>query len=365
MVKIAIDARRLRQSTGRYTRELLRHLQELDNENEYHVIVHTNDQTHWSPTARNFHLHVVPYDSYTFGEQLGFAWYLQKLNADLVHFTMPQQPLLYFGKRVTTIHDLTLVRFQNLDKNKLVYMVEQTIFKFLLKNVARRSKIVVTPSKYVRDDIADYAKIDKDKIVVTYEAEAPLKQLKPVPVKSLAGKEFIFFVGNAFPHKNLSRLIDSFKQLKKKHPKLHLALAGRKEFFYEKLEAETGDVKNLHFLGFVPDEQLAWMYQHAEAYVFPSLSEGFGLPGIDVMQHGVPMASSNATCLPEVYGEAAHYFDPESVADMAKAIHEVLKSKALREELVENGYQQLKKYSWRKTAIKTHSVYMKVLTKQP
>ena len=361
MVKIAIDARRLRESTGRYTRELLRELQELDSENEYHVIIHTKDQTHWSPSAKNFSLHVVPYDAYTFGEQIGFARFLQKLNADVVHFTMPQQPLLYFGKRVTTIHDLTLVRFKNLDKNRLIYAIEQQLFKFLLRNVARRSKVVITPTKYVRDDISDYANISVDKIVVTYEAEAQLSKVKPAPIKSLAGKEFLFYVGNAFPHKNLAAMIEAFELLRDKHPKLHLAMAGKKEFFYEQLEATYGERQNVHFLGFISDQQLAWAFKHTKAYVFPSLSEGFGLPGIDVMQHGVPMASSNATCLPEVYGEAAHYFDPSSPADMARAIDEILRSKSRQDSLIKNGYERLSLFSWQKLAKKTHAAYMTAL----
>ncbi len=361
MARIVIDARRIKQSTGRYTREMLRELQALDTENDYHVIIHTSDQTHWTPTAKNFSLHVVPYDAYTFGEQLGFARYLRKLKPDLVHFTMPQQPLLYFGKRVTTIHDLTLVRFKNLDKNRFIYAIEQTIFKFLLKNVARRSKIVITPTNFVKKDVADYTNIGADKILVTYEAEAQLNNLKPDPVKSLQGKDFIYYIGNAFPHKNLDRLIEAFAQLKEKHPKLQLALAGKKEFFYEQLEEQYADISDVHFLGFVSDEQMSWMYNHALAYVFPSLSEGFGLPGIDAMQQGTPLVSSNATCLPEVYGDAAHYFDPESVQDMARAIDEVLRSKSRREKLVKNGQEQLKKYSWKKLATKTHGAYMRVI----
>lgn len=363
MVRIAIDARRIRQSTGRYTREMLRELQGLDSENEYHVIIHTKDQTHWTPTADNFYLHVVPHDAYTFGEQLGFARFLQKLKPDLVHFTMPQQPLLYFGKRVTTIHDLTLVRFKNLDKNRFIYGIEQTIFKFLLKNVARRSKIVITPTKYVKNDIVDYAKIEPSKVVVTYEAQASLMDLKPHPIQSLKGKDYISYVGNAFPHKNLGRLIEAFTLLKEKHPKLHLALAGKKEFFYEQLEQKYSDVPDVHFLGFISDEQLLWMFNHTKTYVFPSLSEGFGLPGIDVMQHGVPMASSNATCLPEVYGDAAHYFDPNSPEDIARAVDEVLRSKSRRDTLVKNGYKQLKRFSWEKLAAQTHQAYLKALEK--
>lgn len=363
MHKIAIDARRLRQSTGRYTREMLNALQETDSINQYHVIIHTKDQTHWTPKAKNFYLHVVPYDHYTFGEQIGFARFLYQLKPDLVHFTMPQQPLLYFGKRVTTIHDLTLVRFKNLDKNRFIYALEQTIFKFLLKNVARRSKKIMVHSNYVKKDLASYANINASKITVAKDGAANLSRLTQQPVNILRRKDFIFFVGNAFPHKNLDRLIEAFEKLQEKYPNLHLALAGKREFFYNQLEDKYHAVSNLHFLGFVSDEQLAWMYSHAKAYVFPSLSEGFGLPGIDVMQHDLPLISSNATCLPEIYGDAAHYFDPNSTESIAQSIDEVLRSKTRREMLIKNGREQVKKYSWQDLAQKTHKAYLDVLGK--
>ena len=103
------------------------------------------------------------------------------------------------------------------------------------------------------------------------------------------------------------------------------------------------------------------LYQNAKAYVFPSLSEGFGLPGLEAMAHGCPVISSNATCLPEVYGDAAHYFDPLDVDDMTQKISEVIDSKSLREDLVKKGTDQLVHYSWEKMASETHSIYSSTL----
>ena len=361
MSRIVIDARRISQSTGRVASQIIRQLEVMDTENEYHVIVHTSDQKHYTPGADNFYLHVVPYDNYTFGEQLGLARFIRSLKPDLVHFTMPQQPLLYFGKRVTTVHDLTLVRFKNLDKNKYVYAIEQNIFKFLLRNVSRRSKAIITPTRYVKHDIADYSGVNEDKIQPIHHGVSDLQKLKSEPVETLKNKDFILFVGNAFPHKNLARLIEAHQKLLEKHPKLHLVFAGKKEFFYEQLEQKYIDAQQLHFLGFVSDEQLNWLYHHTQAYVFPSLSEGFGLPGLEAMQYGVPVVSSNATCLPEVYEDAAHYFDPTSVDEMSRAIDEVLRSKSRRETLIKNGFERLKHFSWKTSTKKTLAVYRSVL----
>jgi glycosyltransferase involved in cell wall biosynthesis len=101
--------------------------------------------------------------------------------------------------------------------------------------------------------------------------------------------------------------------------------------------------------------------ENTKAYVFPSLSEGFGIPGLEAMFYGAPVASSNATCLPEVYGDAAHYFDPTDINDMAEKIDEVLTKPGLRKKLVEQGKKRVKKYSWKRTAEQTLDVYKRIL----
>ncbi|MBU2036827.1 glycosyltransferase family 4 protein, partial [Patescibacteria group bacterium] len=114
----------------------------------------------------------------------------------------------------------------------------------------------------------------------------------------------------------------------------------------------------LVFTGFVPDEELGVLYQNASAYVFPSLCEGFGLPPLEAMARGAPVVSSNATCLPEILGQAAHYFDAASPADMAAKISEVLTGETLRQQLIAQGFEQIKKYSWQRMAEETQKIYV-------
>ena len=316
-----------------------------------------------TPCAKNFHLHIVKYDHYTWGEQIGLARYLYRLKADLVHFIMPQQPLLYTKTSITTVHDLTLVHWQNLDKNKLIYTVEQTIFKYLLKRVSKRSKFVIVSTNYVKKDLLKFVNINPTKVIVTYQATEPLTKARPEPIEQLVDKPFLLYVGNAFPYKNLKRLVEAFVLLKKDHSDLQLVLTGKKEFFYKQIEefAKQQAVSDIHFLDFVSDEALSWLYQKADAYVFPSLSEGFGLPGLEAMQYKVPVISSDATCLPEVYEQAAHYFNGTDKDDMARAIHEVLSNQSLRQFLIEKGNQQILKHSWSELAQKTHQLYKQSL----
>jgi glycosyltransferase involved in cell wall biosynthesis len=182
----------------------------------------------------------------------------------------------------------------------------------------------------------------------------------------LASEQFIMYVGRPMPHKNLERLIESFVLLKAQHPNLKLVLAGKKDANYRRIEAgvKKRGLDNVIFTDFVSEGQLRWLYENCAAYIFPSLSEGFGLPGLEAMIHGAPVVSSNATCLPEIYGDAAHYFDPHNIQAMTDAINEVLTDKTLRETLIRAGMKQVAKYSWQQTAEKTLSVYKAALNRK-
>lgn len=359
---IAIDARRLRATTGRYTRELLNNLQKIDTENTYHVIIHKDDEGKWQPYAKNFKLHIVEWDHYTFGEQIGLLRFLHKLNPDLVHFTMPQQPLFYGKPKTTTVHDLTLVKFKSGVHNPVTYTMKQLIFKVLLKRVIKTSLAIYTLAEYTRAEIAAYGKVPATKVVIAHPAsDAMAKKDRVYP--EAEDKEFVLYVGNTFPYKNISRLIQAQQKLLQKHPKLHVVAVGKIDDNVKVLQKEVKDngYKQVIFTGFVDEEQLAWLYKNAKAYVFPSLSEGFGMPSLEAMQYDLPVVSSDATVLPEINGEAAHYFNPEDVDEMAKSIHEVLSDDKLRQTLIENGRKQRNLYSWNKMAKKIHANYMEVL----
>jgi glycosyltransferase involved in cell wall biosynthesis len=355
---IIIDARELRSSTGRYMERLLHHLQAIDHDNHYTVLLKPRDLAGWQPDSPNFTPLACPYAEFGFGEQLGFKRQLDGLKADLVHFGMTQQPVRYHGKAVTTIHDLTTLRFTNPDKNRLVFALKQQVYKHVVKRVAHKSAAIITPSQFVKDDLVKFAEVDPDKIMVTYEAAEAITDV-PEAATGLEGHQFLVYVGRPTPHKNLDRLIEAFVALKATHPDLLLVLVGQKDANYERIETEVRQrtIKNVVFTGYVSEGRLRWLYENCAAYVFPSLSEGFGLPGLEAMVHGAPVVASNATCLPEIYGEAAHYFDPLNVTAMADAINEVLTDKALRQGLVEAGRRQAKKYSWKRMAEQTLEVY--------
>lgn len=361
MSHIAIDARIINSSTGRYVERLLHYLEKIDTLNTYTVLVPTKDLNYWQPSNPNFKVKAADFDNYSFAEQIDFLHFLNNLAPDLTHFCMPQQPVLYSRNHVTTVHDLNLLNTYNSDKNWFVFHLKQLVGRFVFKRVAKSSSFIITPTHYVKDAFVKFAGISPKKVTVTHEAaEPPANSIAPYPVPF---EKYILYVGQQADYKNIKRLATAHQQLLKTHPTVGLVLAGKidrasgKNQDYFKAKGYT----NIHFTDFVPDDQLNWLYENCNAYIFPSLMEGFGLPGLEAMVREAPVISSNATCLPEVYGDAAWYFDPLDTNDIANKIAEVLDNKPLRNGLVEKGKLKANEYSWLKMAKQTHAIYMKAL----
>ena len=364
MSKIVIDAREYTSSTGRYMFRLIQYLERIDHEHEYVVLLKPKDMDVYPLSNPNFTKVECPHKEFTFDEQTGLKKQLESLKPDLVHFGMVQQPVFYKGTVVTTMQDLTTVRFKNPAKNPIVFTIKQQVYKWVNKKAAKKAAAIITPSEFVKKDVVSYTGVSPDKVTVTYEAADFITQ-EPQPLPALEGKQFIMYIGRPTPHKNLGRLIDAFATLQQTHPELYLVLAGKKDVNYERYATGVTNrkLKNVIFTDFVSDGQLRWLYEHCAAYVFPSLSEGFGLPGLEAMVHGAPVVSSNATCLPEVYGDAAQYFDPLNVSALVQAIGAVIDSPELRNKLIAAGHERAKQFSWQRMAEQTLYVYKEVLLK--
>jgi glycosyltransferase involved in cell wall biosynthesis len=359
---IVIDGRIRRTSTGKPVDRLLEHLQELDNKTNYTILVQPDDD--WKPRARNFTAVACRYRQFSFNpfNQLSFAIQLYQLKPDLVHFTMTgQQPIFYFGRQTTFTHDLTMFKFVRRGRlPAFLHALRMIGYQFLMWQSHHKALKVLVPTAYVRDAVHKKYLFLSRNIEVTHEASEPPLAMEAKKPDVVNDEPFILYVGTAFPHKNLENLIKAFEIINASQPELKLVLAGKRERFYkllEKLADQSPARPSVVFTGWVEDSELKWLYQHAQAYVFPSLSEGFGLPGLEAMVHGCPVISSNATCLPEVYGDAAVYFDPENPEEMAAKIIEVISSEKLRQSLIEKGYVQAKKYSWRRMAQQTLDIF--------
>lgn len=165
-------------------------------------------------------------------------------------------------------------------------------------------------------------------------------------------KPFLVYTGNLYPHKNVGVLVQAAEKLK-----INVAIVCARSVFEKRLPVSP----YAHYLGRLSDKELIELYREASAFVFPSLIEGFGLPGLEAMSVGLPVIAARASCLPEIYGDAALYFDPHSVDDLVEKIKSLLTDEKLRATLIAKGKSQAKKYSWRKMASQTWEIYQKEL----
>ena len=320
-------------------------------------MVRKNDKNYWKPTAENFKVVVADFEHYSIDEQIGYKKFLENLAPDLVHFCTPGQPIFYKGKTVTSFHDLNLLKTSDSTKKWYEFRFKQAVGRYVYKYVARNCPNIITPTEFTKEELMNYAEIPSSKITVAPEAIDDNLD-KPTPYQ-VDFDQFILYVGKQSDYKNIKRLGRAHQRLLEKYPGLGLILVGNLGPRAQKNQKYFADkeYKNILFTGFITDDKRDWLYKNADAYILPSISEGFGLPGLEAMVYGTPVISSNTASLPEVFGEAAHYFDPLSTKDMARAIDEVLSNKKLQKQLIEKGKKQVKKYSWRKMALATKRVY--------
>lgn len=350
---------------GRYTLQLLENLEEIDQENEYIVLVRRADWDKWVPNAENFRKVECNINPYTLGEQLMLPRVLRSLSPDLVHFVAPNKPVLYRDKQIVTFHDLTLLDFdtsRGTGLTKWLRGLKRYPFRAILWDDTRVATAMTVGVDYVKQQLVKRFGVLPSRVTVASLGTVPLGS-KPVPLERLRIKEdFLLTVGNFYPYKNLGLAVQAFADVVAYYPQLQFVITGKADFFQRQLQAQ---VKNLGiedkviFAGFVSDGELASLYRDATLYLYPSLSEGFGLQGLEAMAAGLPVVASRASCLPEVYADAAEYFDPSSPADLARVIDEMLDDPKKREALSKAGLKHVKQFSWRKMAEQTLDVYRK------
>jgi len=367
MSKIIIDGRMLGWTgIGRYTLSLLEQLEELDTDNTYVVLIQRKDWDRWSPQKANFSRLEVTIEPYTFAEQYRLPGVLNQQRADLVHFLNFNSPILYHKRRVVTVHDLTLLDFKNYRGNgshKLAYEIKYRAMRAVIRSAIGGATAVITDTKYNKDQLAQRGYTTASKIT-----PIPLG-LPELPLVSAATKapqqnSYLLYVGNLYPYKNLRAIIEALPRLIEKRPNLKLVIVGKEDVFAKELKQRARELNvtgAVVFSGFVSDAELAAYYRDATVYVFPSLSEGFGLPGLEAMGYGIPVAAAKASCLPEVYGNAAAYFNPHDVADIARVVGGLLDDDKQRADLKRRGLAHIKTFSWRRMAEQTLEVYKAAL----
>lgn len=364
-MRIVIDARLYgtkHTGNGRYTMNLVENLAKLDHENKYFILLRKDDYDllkfpeNWTKVLADF-------KHYTFEEQFKLPFILYKLKPDLVHFPHINIPIFYFGKFVTTIHDLIMHKSKGGEATTRpfpIYQIWRLGYHISFAFAVYRSSKIIVPTNYVKKDLGSFYKISESKIVVTHEGVNTLT--KQVDFNSDELGKYFSYVGNAYPHKNLDRLINALAIFnKKRKEKVNLAISSARNVFTERLLkiAKKYNVQNnVKLLGYVPDNQLLSFYKKSIAFIYPTLIEGFGLPGLEAMSAGTLVYSSNIPVLKEVYKDSVSYFDPFIITSIVNSMENALSIKPEeREKITKRAKEYIKRYSWQKMAKETLSVY--------
>jgi len=296
---------------------------------------------------------------YSFKEQLVVSSIIKKQKVELMHFPHFNVPLYYNQRFIITIHDLIIDHFPDSRATNLPpwhYKIKLWGYKKILNHAVQRAEKIIVPSNFVKTDLISLYQVPADKIKVIYEGYFLEETQEPIDISRFKiTKPFLLFVGAAYPHKNLERLIGAFHRINKNR-KCQLVLVGKTDEFYQQMQKRIDD-NDIIFTGFISESELKGLYQKALVYVFPSLYEGFGLPPIEAQAQKLPVVSSNRSSLPEILGDSVLYFNPEDEQEMAEKIQLLLQSKTKRQELIVKGLANIKRFSWEKMIKETLELY--------
>jgi glycosyltransferase involved in cell wall biosynthesis len=260
-------------------------------------------------------------------------------------------PVFYRGKLMVTVHDLFHLAMPEFTRgiHKKIYA------RWMFGQATRKAGAIPVISRFTKDELIRLIPVDENKVHVIHLG-VDESWFKIQPAASPHPNPYFLYVGNIKPHKNLKRLLEAFRSVQNQTPH-DLLLVGQKEGFIsgdaDVQKEALGFGGRVRFTGLVPPELLKQYFLHAQALVFPSLYEGFGMPPLEAMACGCPVTASTAASIPEVCGEAALYFDPLDLGDIAGKMLRLAREKELREELASRGKARAMEFSWEKCAGRT------------
>jgi len=365
---IGIDASRANkpQKTGTewYSYHLIRTLAEIDKENQYKLYLNKSVEEGLKNLGSNFKEKVLKWPPVRLWTQFRLSFEMLRQSPDVLFIPAHVLPLIMPKKSVVTIHDIGFEKHPELYSWKDIWYHKWAIYW-----AKKKASKIITISEYSKNDLIEKYKIDPEKIKVIhlgydndlYKLVDDQGKILSVLNKYVISRPYLLFIGRLEQKKNVLGLIEAFNILKKlgEYKDLKLVLVGRPGYKFGSIEEkikEYGLENSVLVLGWVPQKDLAYLLNGAEAFVLPSFFEGFGLPILEAMACGTPVLASNRASIPEVAGGAAELFDPKNTEDMVNSIKKVLSNKEHKEELIEKGLERVKNFSWQKCSRETLKV---------
>ncbi len=354
---VGFDARMIdHPGIGRYISNLLSAMLRLNRGDEF--ILFGDERKLSAINTRLPAVKIVNYNAsvYSLSEQISEPF--SKYNLDVLHVPHFNIPLNYKGNLVVTIHDLIYLKVPDSGN-----FLSRAAARYYINSAIKKAGSVIAVSENTKKDIAEISPGAKTKTEVIYEAADPIfRKITDETIKDKIrnkyglAKDVILFVGSLKKHKNIERLIDAYSDLKSKGIAHKLVIIGR----YRPKEARILNkirTTDALYLGEIPSEDLAVIYNISSLLVMPSLYEGFGLPVLEAFACGVPVAGSFAQSIKEIAGSAALFFNPENTLEMSAAMYKIINDQALRQQLIAKGFEKVREFSWDKTAARTLQIY--------
>lgn len=341
-----------------YTKNLILALLKIDKKNTYSFI-HEKENIFF----KNLNHFIIPKKKIP-----GYGTYrkfhlipalIKKLQPDIAFETAHIGPFCIpkNTKKAVMIHDLTPILFPELHIKR-----SAIIHKIFIKNILKNADLIITASQNTKKDILKYSRTKAEIAVIPLgiNNHKKFKALKPIE-----NKPYLLYFGTIEPRKNLKALIEAFEELKNKHKIPHkLILAGEIGWKAKKILQKIRKNKDITLTGYLSEEEKSVLYKNADIFIYPSIYEGFGLPPLEAMSHGIPVICSNNSSLKEIFSKNALLFTTKNPEELKKQILKLLKNKPLYKNLSTFGKIFAKNFTWEKTAEKTLKAFEKIFSKK-
>ncbi len=379
-MKIGIEGQRLfrkkKHGMDMVALELIRNLQELDHENEYFIFVKPDEDNSVLKETSNFKIIQLEGGSYPMWEQFALPRAARAAGLDILHCTSNTAPINGKIPLVLTLHDIIYMEssyLKILTGTATPYQKFGNLYrKLVVPRVVKKSKKIITVSHFEKNRIGEFFGMQGDQhLTAVYngvsqyfkpvkdEAElARVKKLYQLP------DHFFFFLGNTDPKKNTKGTLKAFSDfIKQTGTDYKLVMLDYDQKELEKLLLEIGDsqlIERIVLTGYVVNTDLPAIYSQSHIFLYPSLRESFGIPMLEAMACGVPVITSNTSSMPEVAGEAAMIINPYEPAEMTAAMVVLYKDESMRDKLIQSGFKQSAKFSWKAMAADVLKIYQAI-----
>lgn len=375
-MKIGIEAQRIfrekKHGMDMVALQLIKQLQIIDTKNEYFIFVNNLENTSALEKTPNFNIIPVKSSPYPLWEQYYLPKAVKETGVQLLHCTSNTAPISLKVPLILTLHDIIYLEKWNFTQGTSYQIAGNLYRRWNVPTAVKLSKHILTVSDFEKDRINNYFGFKNDLVSTAYNGvgkhfKTITNQEELLRTKKLYNlpDDYMFFLGNTDPKKNVIGVLKALSILKQKGKlKSKLLMLDINREYLNSLMNQINDLSlmdDIVFSGYVPNNDLPAIYSQANLFLYPSLRESFGIPLLEAMACGTPIITSNTSSMPEVAGNAAVYINPFEADELANAIMELTDNNEKKQELILNGKKRVEQFTWEANAIQTLEIYNKYI----